>query len=112
MALVFTAVKAKIENECAEFLIGGEAESERDFECSTRYLEMLEKAGGEGELEAEMTVYEYGDGERFDASFEELAYLTLRMEKNPSFLESRCNKLSEKTLTAEIGETASPVMSM
>ena len=36
MALVFTAVKAKIENECAEFLIGGEAESERDFECSVR----------------------------------------------------------------------------
>ena len=35
MALLFTAVKAKIGNESAEFLIGGEVESEKDFECSS-----------------------------------------------------------------------------
>ena len=103
MALVFTAVNAKIENESAQFLIGGEAESEKDFECSTRYLEMVEKAGGEGNLEAEMTVYEYGEGERFNATFEELAYFSLRMEKDENFLDSRCHKLSEKTLTADLG---------
>ena len=102
MALVFTAVKAKTENECAEFLIGGVAESERDFECSTRYLELLERTGGEGEVEADMTVYEYGDGERYDATFEELAYLTLRMENTPNFLESRCNKICEKQLTFDL----------
>ena len=105
MALLFAAVKAKIGNESAEFLIGGEVESEKDFECSTVYQELRDRADG-SDLEADMTVYEYGEGVRYVASFAELAYLTLRMENTPNFLESRCNKLCEKQLSIDLNDGA------
>ena len=105
MALLFTAVKAKIGNESAEFLIGGEVESEKEFECSTVYQELRDRAD-DSELEADMTVYEYGEGERYVASFAELAYLTLRMENTPNFLESRCNKICEKQMSIDLNDGA------
>ena len=105
MALLFTAVKAKIGNESAKFLIGGEVESEKDFECSIVYQELCDRADG-SELEADMTVYEYGKGEKYVASFAELAYLTLRMENTPNFLESRCNKICEKQMSFDLNDGA------
>ena len=44
-------------------------------------------------IDTTLSVYQYGEGEKFNATFEELAYFTIRMNNGADFLKEHCKAL-------------------
>ncbi len=93
MSVCFSRVKLVSADRAAIFLVGGVPASQKDLNGWKAYDAFREN------LDAPATAYveafEYGEGERYDATPEEVAYIYMRSEKRPGFIEARTRKLSE-----------------
>ena len=95
MSLLFSRVTAMSKKKVSIFLVGGKPHASSDLESWTAYRSFLEGIGNHDPIIAHVEAFTYGDEEPVDATPEEVAYLYMRMEKRPDFIDSRTNKLDE-----------------
>ena len=93
MALIFTVVKMNAGTHEANFLASGSVKSVDELVQYKPYQDFLRKLNKECVIETSLAIYQYGEGEEFDATIEELAYFTLRMNKGVAFLQNHCKSL-------------------
>lgn len=98
MSVRFSRVKMKSGDKTGLFLIGGAPCSQKDFEGWTAYESFCEGLDKDAPLSASVETFEYGEGETFDATPEEVAYFYMRCEKRPDFIEARTKKTAEYEL--------------
>ena len=100
MAILFSAVTVAADDAQAEFLVFGIPASIDDLEDWTAFEELTEQLDREQELTVHVESYLYGGGETVKATPEEVAYMTMRAEKDPSFLTRHCDNISDSDFTA------------
>ena len=61
--------------------------------------ELASRLDRERELTVHVETYLYGEGETFRASPEEVAYLTMRANRDPAFLSRHCDNISDSDFT-------------
>ena len=98
MAIVFSKVTLCADHLQTQFFACGTPADSEDLEPYTRYHEFTEELDSETEIFVHVDTHLYGEGERFDATPEEMAYFTIRDRDDPKFL-SRCEKIGESDFT-------------
>ena len=98
MSVRFSRVKMKSGEKTDLFLVGGVPCSQKDLEGWTAYKSFCEGLDKDAPLSVSVETFEYGEGEAFDATPEEVAYFYLRSEKRPDFIEARTKKTAEYAL--------------
>lgn len=93
MALVFTAVKVSADKKSTVFLASGAVRSLEELAHYKPYQEFLNEVPKGCSIDTTLSVYQYGEGEKFNATFEELAYFTIRMNNGADFLKDHCKAL-------------------
>ena len=99
MALLFSAVTVTADQAEAEFLVFGIPTSAEDLEDWIAYNELVDSLGREQELAVHVESYLYGEGETVKASPEEVAYLTMRSDRDPAFLSRHCDNFADSDFT-------------
>lgn len=99
MAILFSAVTVSAEDAQAEFLVFGIPASVEDLKDWTAFSELASRLDREQELTVHVESYLYGEGETFRASPEEVAYLTMRANRDPAFLSGHCDNTSDSDFT-------------
>lgn len=99
MAILFSAVTVSAEDAQAEFLVFGIPASVEDLKDWTAFSELKSQLDWEQELTVHVESYLYGEGETFRASPEEVAYLTMRANRDPAFLSRHCDNISDSDFT-------------
>ena len=99
MALLFSAVTVSAETAEAEFLVFGIPTSVEDLEEWTAYHALVDRLDREQELAVHVESYLYGEGETVKASPEEVAYLTMRSDRDPAFLSRHCDNFADSDFT-------------
>ena len=92
MAVIFSAVTltSAANDEQLGFLVGGiprEFEDLKGWSFFDNYLRALDE---DMDINVHADVYLYGEGESFNATPSEVAYMYKRIEDNPNFLNDRC----------------------
>ena len=96
MSLLFSHVRLTSDTgSYTEFLCGGIPDSEDDLAGWIAYEEFLDSNYNSQEIQAEVESFLYGDGEAVHADENEVAYLTLRLEKDDWFIEHHCDYVSD-----------------
>lgn len=100
MALLFSHVRVTTPggNE-AEFLVSGIPREFDDFDYYTKFEDFLDSIEEDTEITVHADAYLYGEGETLNASIEEVAYLTLRMNADDRFLTRHCDHIESVDLT-------------
>ncbi|MCQ2470421.1 MAG: hypothetical protein MJ147_00110 [Clostridia bacterium] len=89
MALIFSRVIATNRNEeTTEFLVSGSVKTEQDLIGWTAFDEFVSANKNNGAAVLHIETRSYGAEEPVDATVEEVAYLTKRMEMRSTFLEN------------------------
>lgn len=102
MSVRFSRVKLVSEDKAAIFLVGGLPRSEDDLKGWTACREFCKDISPKDPLLVDVETFEYGEGERFDATPEEIAYFYMRSEKRPDFVDKRAKKISESSFIIRI----------
>lgn len=95
MSIRFSRVKAEAEDRSSTFLVGGIPTAPADLEGWTAYQEFLRGSRDNEQITACVETFVYGDGEPFDATPEEVAYIYLRAARRPDFIEARTTKVAD-----------------
>ena len=101
MALLFSTVTATRESdkESKVFLARGIPKDYEDIEIYSGMDEILDVIDEDTTITIETESFTYGDGERYDATLEELAYMQMRMLEDENFLEGHCTKVEDDTFS-------------
>lgn len=99
MAILFSAVRVAAEEAQAEFLVFGIPTSVDDLEDWSAFENLTEQLDWEQELTVHVESYLYGGGETVTATPEEVAYMTMRAEKDPTFLSRHCDNIADSNFT-------------
>ena len=83
------------EKKAAIFLVGGIPASQKDLEGWKAFKSFCGQLKGSNPVTVYVETFEYGEGEVFDATPEEVAYIYMRMEIHPDFIENRTKKTGE-----------------
>ena len=105
MSLVFTVVNSTADKKKLTFLAPGAVRSIEELVNYKPYHEFAKELPKDCSIETTLSVYEYGEGEKFTATFEELAYLTIRMNKCADFLNGHCKALGNPIMPFVISKT-------
>lgn len=100
MALLFSHVRASTpDGNEVEFLVSGIPREFDDFDYYTKFEDFIDSIEEDTEISIHAEAYLYGEGETFQASIEEVAYFTLRMQKDENFLSSHCDNIESVDFT-------------
>ena len=102
MALVFTVVNSTADKKKLIFLAPGAVRSIEELVNYKPYHEFVKELPKDSSIDTTLAVYQYGEGEKYGATFEELAYLTIRMNNGTNFLRDHCKALGTPTLPTVI----------
>ena len=91
MAVRFSHVILESEYGATEMLARGKVTEPDQLEGYSAYEDYCMDIEVDAVIRVQSDEYLYGEGEIFDATFEELAYFLLRMNDNPNFLANRCS---------------------
>lgn len=95
MSLRFSQVTLSSDGKTTSFLVGGTSKSWADLHGWTAFNNYMNNAQLYKVINAHVEMFLYGGEEPFDATPEEVAYFYKRIERQPDFIESRTEKLSE-----------------
>ena len=95
MSLRFSRVTLFSGDKTSSFLVGGIPQSQADLQGWTAFNNYMNDAQRYKVINAHVETFLYGGEEPFDATTEEVAYFYKRIERQPDFIESRNEKLSE-----------------
>ena len=93
MALLFSAVTVTAGYDEAKFTVGGIPREYDDLVGWTAFADFMENVDAETEVSVHAEVYLYGGEETMTATPEEIAYLTMRMERDDRFLTGHCDNI-------------------
>ena len=93
MSILFSNVKLKSDYGEKKFLVRGVPTCKDDIIHYTAYHDYLSSVKENTEVEAHADAYLYGGGGSVDATIEEVAYMKMRMDKDPEFLSRHCTKV-------------------
>lgn len=100
MALLFSRVRASTpDGNEVEFLVSGIPREFDDFDYYTKFEDFIDSIEEDTEISIHAEAYLYGEGETFQASIEEVAYFTLRMQKDENFLSGHCDNIESVDFT-------------
>lgn len=95
MALLFSQVTMCDGKNKTKFLASGYPQKSEDLEGWAAYHNFLDAITESTNVKIHMDTYLYGEGKTFSAAHEEVAYLTMRNERDPRFLAEHCTKIGE-----------------
>lgn len=95
MAISFSNVKLASGDKVSTFLISGTPTDASFFTGWTKYHSFINDLVPYSYVVALVTSYLYGEEDIVEATPEEVAYMTVRLEKQPDFLESRCKQVDQ-----------------
>ena len=98
MSVRFSRVKAMTNEKAAIFLVGGIPKSQDDLNGWTAFKDFTSGLRENEAITVSIETFEYGEGEVFDATPEEVAYFYKRIQMRPDFIESRTVKLGESEI--------------
>ena len=101
MAVLFSAVTITSDSDQAEFLVAGIPKQYDDLEGWTLFEEFMDELDEDCTVNVHADAYVYGEGEEFIATPEEVAYMTIRRQDRPDFLEARCHERGESEFTID-----------
>ena len=91
--IVFSKINATANTgETFTGLVSGRPKSYNDLE-GWKGFELFLAGLDEAQVEVKVQPYGYGEGEEYTATPEEVAYMYMRIEGRPDFLETRCERL-------------------
>ena len=90
MAVRFSHVILESEYGATEMLVRGKVTEPDQLERYSAYEDYCMDIDDDAVIRVQSDEYLYGEGEIFDATFEELAYFLMRMNDNPDFLANSC----------------------
>jgi len=90
MAVRFSHVILESDYGAAEMLARGKITEPDELDGYSAYEDYCMYIEDNIVIQVQLDEYLYGEGEMFDASFEELAHFMMRMENNPDFLANSC----------------------
>ena len=97
MSIRFSRVKAMTEDKAAIFLVGGIPTAQDDLDCWTAFQAFSEELPENNVITVSVETFDYGEGEPNDATAEEIAYIYMREEMRPDFVEARTKKVGESS---------------
>ena len=95
MSIRFSRVTAITARKAAIFLVGGVPASLRDLEPWTAFRDFTKVLSDNESIAVTTETFEYGEEEPFDATPEEIAYLYMRENHCPGFIQARTRKTNE-----------------
>lgn len=95
MGVLFSTVTLTAGEKQTEFLVAGIPKEYGDLEGWTRFEEFMADLNEKCTVTVHADSYIYGEGEKFIATPEEVAYMTIRRQSRPDFLEARCHECGE-----------------
>ena len=95
MSLRFSRVTLYSDGKNTTFLVGGIPKSRTDLQGWTAYESFINDSQKHQVVNAHVETFLYGGEEPFDATPEEVAYVYKRIERQPDFIETRTEKISE-----------------
>ena len=101
VALEFSKVTIEADGESVNFLISGNPCHGIELYGWAAYEEFIKAHPNVNE--ARIQPYSYGEGQLVTASPEEVAYMNMRRQSNPEFLETRCSAGAPKTIKLKGG---------
>lgn len=99
MSLRFSRVTLYSAGKTTAFLFGGIPKSRADLQGWTAHDNFIIDVPRYTAVNAHVETFLYGGEEPFDATPEEVAYFYKRIERQPDFIESRTEKISESDFT-------------
>lgn len=107
MSILFSEVTLKSESGQQSFLVRGVPNSVFDLFNYTAYEDYVSGIDGAAVVRAHADVYLYGEEKPFIATIEEVAYMNMRIEKDPEFLHRHCRKVNETDFGFRVGNSHS-----
>ena len=95
MSLRFSRVTLTSDGKSVCFMTGGIPQSREDLKGWNAYDNFISGVPRYTAVNAHVETFLYGGEEPFDATPEEVAYFYKRIERQPDFIESRTEKISE-----------------
>ncbi len=95
MSLRFSQVTLSSDGKTTSFLVGGTPKSWADLQGWTAFDSYMDDTQRYKVINAHVETFLYGGEEPFDATPEEVAYFYKRIERQPDFIESQAEKISE-----------------
>ena len=99
MSIRFSRVKAVSENKTSIFLVGGVPASPADLKGWVAFREFSDGLRKNEQITICAETFIYGGDEPFDATPEEVAYIYMRIDKRPDFIEARATKIADSEFT-------------
>ena len=99
MALLFSAVTVTSEDDQAEFFVGGIPKTYSELEGLTAFDNLMNTVDSEQEIQVQVAACLYCEGEAFNATPEEIAYLTRRAEADDNFFYGHCKNAGHSDFT-------------
>ena len=97
MSIRFSRVKAMTSDKAAIFLVGGVPATQADLDCWTAFQAYSKDLPENEVITVSVETFEYGEEEPNDATPEEVAYIYMRENMHPDFIESRTAKVGESS---------------
>ena len=91
MAVCFSYIILESDHGATEMLARGKVTESDQLDGYSAYEDYCMDIEDDAVIQVQSDEYLYGEGEIFDATFEELAYFMMRMNDNPNFLANRCS---------------------
>lgn len=82
MALLFSKVTVKADENEKQFFTCGVPTSARDLDNYSAYQSFLDELDGKTDIDIKVESYLYGEGEVFEANIYEVAYFTIRQSQD------------------------------
>lgn len=101
VALEFSKVTIEADGESVNFLVSGNPIYGIDLDGWNAYVDFMKAHPNANE--ARIQPYSYGEGQLVTATPEEVAYMNMRWQSNPEFLETRCSAGAPKTIKLKGG---------
>ena len=95
MGVLFSRITAITDTKAAIFLVSGIPSSQSDLEGWSAFQSFTEDLKENDLVTIHTETFVYGSGPVYDATPEEVAYVYMRCEKRPDFIEARTKKISE-----------------
>ena len=93
MAVRFSAVKLTANEQECKLLVSAVPTSLNDLEGWRMFENFVGELDKDTKINVQVDTYLYGEGEIFDATPEEVAYMMMRQADDSDFLNSRCSNL-------------------
>ena len=95
MALRFSEITMKDGHRESRFFVSGFPQESEHLDGWTAYHRFLEELTEDTTVDIQVRAFLYGDEDVFDATPEEVAYITMRDERDPVSFLNRCQPVGE-----------------